>query len=77
VSDILGPPSEGVSNPPESESSRPEFGTEDYRRYAALFNDITFAPTKQFVHFGTRNILADYLWSQGWRRDVRPEDVTR
>jgi hypothetical protein len=59
-----------------SEHERPEQGTEDHRRYAVLFNDITHAPVEQFVHFGTRHILADYLWAQGWRRDVRPEDVT-
>lgn len=53
-----------------------EYGTEDYRRWAALFNDITHAPTDQFVHLGTRQILCDYLWEQGWRREVRPEDVT-
>lgn len=57
-------------------TERPEWGTEDYRRFAALFNDITRAPTDQFIHFGTRNDIADYLWAQGWRRDVRPEDVT-
>lgn len=56
--------------------SSPEYGTEDYRRWAVLFNDITHAPTDQFVHFGTRQALTDFLWNQGWRRDVRPEDVT-
>lgn len=56
------------------EYERPEWGTEDYRRYAALFNDITHAP--RHIMFSDRQVLADYLWAQGWRRDVRPEDVT-
>lgn len=54
----------------------PEWGTEDYRRYAALFNDITYAAVIKPIHFGDRQELARYLWSQGWRREVRAEDVT-
>lgn len=58
--------------------TRPECGTEDYRRYAALFNDIGRAPGtgQDYVRFSTRHAICDYLWEQGWRRDVRPEDVT-
>lgn len=58
---------------------RPKWGTEDYRRYAVLFNDITHARlcSDQYIRFSDRHALADYLWAQGWRRDVRPEDVTR
>lgn len=55
--------------------ARPAWGTEDYRRYAALFNDITRAPVER-LYFHDRQTLADYLWAQGWRRQVRPEDVT-
>jgi hypothetical protein len=51
-----------------------EYGTENYRRYAALFNDISRAP--RHIMFSDRQVLTDYLWSQGWRREVRPEDVT-
>lgn len=48
---------------------------EDKRRKAVLFNDISHAPLIDFVRFTQRQVLADYLWEQGWRRDVRPEDV--
>jgi len=54
----------------------PEYGTEEYRQYAALFNDITRADVSQHILFSDRNELTRYLWAQGWRRDVRPEDVT-
>ncbi len=57
-------------------ADKPEFGTEDYRRYAVLFNDVTYAPVFNRLLFSERCALADYLWAQGWRRDVRPEDVT-
>ena len=55
----------------------PEWGTEDYRRWAVLFNDITHAPrdTDRWFPFSQRRLLTNYLWAQGWRRDVRPEDV--
>lgn len=56
--------------------TRPEYGTEDYRRYAALFNDVTRAPASGYVGFSDRGAIADYLWEQGWRREVRAEDVT-
>lgn len=56
--------------------SEPEFGTEDYRRHAVLFNDVTHAPIETWLHFSDRLTLRDYLWAQGWRREVRPEDVT-
>lgn len=59
-----------------SSVGRPTWGTEDYRRYAALFNDIGRAPVSRHVLFSDRHALADHLWEQGWRRDVRPEDVT-
>jgi hypothetical protein len=51
---------------------------EDERRRAVLFNDITHAPREDatYLWLSDRQQLADYLWSQGWRRDVRPEDVT-
>lgn len=48
---------------------------EDKRRRAVLFNDITFAPVQQHILFSDRQRLADWLWKQGWRRDVRPEDI--
>lgn len=56
----------------------PEFGTEEYRQWAALFNDITRTPRPREWHllFSQRRAITDYLWAQGWRRDVRPEDVT-
>lgn len=54
----------------------PEYGTEDYRRWAVLFNDITHAPTQERIRFSDRHALTEFLWEQGWRRDVRPEDVT-
>jgi len=47
---------------------------EDRRRYATLFNDVGNAPGDNLL-FGQRQKLTDYLWKQGWRRDVRPEDV--
>jgi hypothetical protein len=53
----------------------PTWGTEDYRRWACLFNDITKAPI-EWHDFSTANALTRHLWTQGWRRDVRPEDVT-
>lgn len=49
--------------------------TEDERRKAVLFNDIGKAPSKRHVFFSDRRAIADYLWEQGWRRDVRPDDV--
>jgi len=52
----------------------PEYGTEDYRIFATLFNDITACP--RHLMFSERKALAEWLWSQGWRREVRPEDVT-
>lgn len=54
----------------------PEQGTEDYRRHAVLFNDITFAPTDKHILFSDRLALQRHLWAQGWRREVRDEDVT-
>lgn len=58
--------------------ANPDYGTEDYRRKAVLFNDITRAPllSTKWFDFSDRQALTDYLWAQGWRRDVRPEDVT-
>jgi len=50
--------------------------TEDERRKAVLFNDVTHAPVDTWLHLGDRAALCDYLWAQGWRRDVRSEDVT-
>lgn len=57
--------------------NRPEWGTEDFRRYAALSNDVgrKELPSGVRLRFSDRMALADYLWSQGWRRDVRDEDV--
>jgi len=51
---------------------------EDDRRRAVLFNDITHAPREDDTYWwlSDRQQLADYLWAQGWRRDVRPEDET-
>lgn len=37
---------------------------------AALFNDITNAPSRGFVMFSDRQAIADHLWEQGWRRPV-------
>lgn len=54
----------------------PEWGTEDYRQWAVLFNDITHAPVEHHLLFSTRRELTEWLWEQGWRRDVRPEDIT-
>lgn len=59
-----------------SEFVMPEWGTEDYRRWATLFNDVTHAPTSGHILFSDRNALTKYLWAQGWRRDVRPDDIT-
>jgi hypothetical protein len=50
--------------------------TEDQRRQAVLFNDITYAPVEQHILLGDRQRIADYLWALGWRREVRPEDIT-
>lgn len=50
--------------------------TEDERRMAALFNDITRVDTTGHLRLSDRVKIRDYLWAQGWRRDVRPEDVT-
>lgn len=49
---------------------------EDRRRRAALFNDITHTETKTWLMLSDRRAIADHLWAQGWRRNVRPEDVT-
>ena len=50
--------------------------SEDERRRAVLFNDITNAPDLPYMLLSERVSLRDWLWEQGWRRDVRPEDVT-
>lgn len=50
--------------------------TDDERSHAVLFNDVGKAPYKSFIMFSDRKAIADYLWEQGWRRDVRPGDVT-
>ena len=61
----------------DQSSNAPAFGTEDYRRHAVLFNDITHAPVRvDYFRLSDRLALRDYLWAQGWRRDVRSEDVT-
>lgn len=52
-----------------------EAGQEGHRR-AVLFNDVSRAPIANWLHLSDRKALRDYLWDQGWRRDVRPEDVT-
>lgn len=51
---------------------------EDSRCRAVLFNDITHAPLghDEYFRFSDRRAIADYLWDQGWRREVRDEDVT-
>ena len=51
--------------------------TEDERRRAVLFNDITYAPIagSERIPWDARRALTEWLWEQGWRRDVRPEDV--
>jgi hypothetical protein len=56
----------------------PAWGTEDYRRYAVLFNDITSTPgmSGEYFRFSDRVAIQRFLWHQGWRREVRPEDVT-
>ena len=57
-------------------TEKPEWGTEDYWRHAVLFNDVTRAPVSRHIFFSDIRAIADYLWAQGWRREVRPEDVT-
>lgn len=71
-----GPTSEARQAQEEAmkETPIPERGTEDYRRRAVLFNDISWAPIN--LGFADRLRLRGWLWEQGWRRDVRPEDVT-
>ena len=54
----------------------PTWGNEEYRVHAALFNDIGMAPVGDHLLFSRRLKLADYLFAQGWRRYVRPDDVT-
>lgn len=63
-----------VSEPDPEKRLYPQWGTEDYRIFATLFNDITACP--RHIMFSDRKALAEHLWSQGWRREVRPEDVT-
>ena len=60
----------------DGEPAHPAYGTEDYRRHAVLFNDITYAPIERRLTFSQRLELQRHLWAQGWRRDVRDEDVT-
>jgi hypothetical protein len=55
----------------------PAYGTEDYRIHACLFNDISRVELPHAdLLFADRLALQEYLWAQGWRREVRPEDVT-
>lgn len=63
-----------VAEPDPEKRLYPEWGTEDYRIFATLFNDIAGCP--RHIMFSDRKALAEWLWSQGWRREVRPEDVT-
>lgn len=63
-----------VAEPDPEKRLYPEWGTEDYRIFATLFNDITGCP--RHIMFSDRKALAEWLWSQGWRREVRSEDVT-
>lgn len=60
-----------------TEHRTPEYGTEDYRRWSVLFNDVTRAPIGSHLLFSDRLAVTHHLWAQGWRRDVRPEDITR
>jgi hypothetical protein len=53
----------------------PQYGTDDYWRFAVLFNDITYAPTRRPLLFSDRQALTHWLWAQGWRRNVMPDDV--
>jgi len=57
----------------------PKWGGPDYNVHAALFNDIARAPEspRRGILFSDRKRLADYLFAQGWRRDLRPDDYTR
>lgn len=66
-----------MTNNEKGRGVTPEYGTEDYRRWSVLFNDVTRAPLRDHVLFSDRLALTQHLWAQGWRRDVRPEDVTR
>lgn len=49
---------------------------DDDRLKSVLFNDVSAAPVDVYVPLIDRQSIVDYLWSQGWRRDVRPADVT-
>lgn len=49
---------------------------EDERRKSVLFNDITYAPVEHHILLSDRRRIQEHLWAQGWRRGVRPEDVT-
>lgn len=74
------PHTHGGTDAPECTTCRPLFGTEEYRQWAVLFNDLTRAPLPKrpdfYLDFSVRHDLADYLFQQGWRRDIRAEDVT-
>jgi len=59
-----------------NKTTAPPHGTEDYRRWSVLFNDVTYAPTRDHLLFSERLALTHHLWAQGWRRDVRPDDIT-
>lgn len=61
---------------PMPETATPEWGTEDYRRHAVLFNDITYCRIHRRLNFSDRLRLQRHLWALGWRRDVQDEDVT-
>lgn len=60
-------------------AASPSWGEPGYNVHAALFNDIARAPDspRGWVPFSVRKRLADYLWAQGWRRELRPDDYTR
>lgn len=52
--------------------------SEDVRRKAVLFNDLSDAiydlELDVHIQFKDKALIRNYLWDQGWRRDVRPED---
>lgn len=50
--------------------------SDDQRRQSVLFNDITHAAVEGFIPLSDRLRIMEHLWAKGWRRDVRPEDIT-
>lgn len=58
-----------------SDETRVDPQDPEYRQKSIMFNDISRAPVSQRLWFSQRHSLAEFLHSQGWRREEKESDI--